>query len=72
MTIQREKIKKMQGSVWGVCIFGEIMLRTIQTMKTSRKKIKNDRVAWHLGGISDYEVGLKVEKSIAALKSITG
>lgn len=27
-----------------------------------------DRISWHLGGISDYEVGLYVEKTIEALK----
>lgn len=29
-----------------------------------------DRIAWHLGGIADYEVARKVEKTLAALKNI--
>lgn len=29
-----------------------------------------DRIAWHLGGISDYEVARKVEKTLACLKNI--
>lgn len=28
-----------------------------------------DRIAWHLGGISDYEVAQRVEKTISTLKS---
>src|SRR5690606_22190523 len=28
-----------------------------------------ERIAWHLGGISDYEVGQRVEKAIAILKA---
>src|SRR5690606_16442973 len=28
-----------------------------------------DRIAWHLGGISDYEVAQKVEKTISTLKA---
>lgn len=29
-----------------------------------------DRIAWHLGGISDYEVANKIEKTIATIKAI--
>jgi len=28
-----------------------------------------DRIAWHLGGISDYEVAVKIEKTIATIKA---
>jgi len=32
-----------------------------------------DRIAWHLGGISDYEVAKKVERTLACLKNmVTG
>lgn len=29
-----------------------------------------DRIAWHIGGISDYQVAIKVEKTLASLKAI--
>lgn len=29
-----------------------------------------DRIAWHIGGISDYQVAIKVEKTLACLKAI--
>lgn len=35
-----------------------------------RYSFNYDRIAFYLGGISDYEVGLRVEKTIEALKAI--
>ncbi len=29
-----------------------------------------DRIAWHIGGISDYQVAIKVEKTLESLKAI--
>ncbi|MEO5777769.1 MAG: sigma factor-like helix-turn-helix DNA-binding protein, partial [Flavobacterium sp.] len=29
-----------------------------------------DRIAWHIGGISDYQVARKVEKTLECLKAI--
>jgi RNA polymerase sigma factor (sigma-70 family) len=70
---QQEEMEKEQQEQWAAV---EKLLPNLSQEQQLfirlclRFSFNYDRIAWHLGGISDYEVGLKVEKSITALKSI--